>query len=88
MISILNHINHRFTRSLYLFLILILLRLIIVLSKYTYQVRRKLRCIFKSSSVVLWYHIKLSAIWAFSANFATKCRVFRVDNISKLILVR
>nr|DAQ60634.1 MAG TPA: hypothetical protein [Bacteriophage sp.] len=36
MISILNHIDHRFARSFYLFLILILLRLVIVLSKYTY----------------------------------------------------
>nr|DAE35452.1 MAG TPA: hypothetical protein [Caudoviricetes sp.] len=36
MISILNHIDHRFTCGFYLLLILILLRLVIVLSKYAY----------------------------------------------------
>nr|DAT57601.1 MAG TPA: hypothetical protein [Caudoviricetes sp.] len=36
MISILNHINHRFARSFYLLLVLIFLRLVVVLSKYTY----------------------------------------------------
>nr|DAJ73459.1 MAG TPA: hypothetical protein [Caudoviricetes sp.] len=36
MISILNHIYHRFTCSFYLFLVLILLRLVVVLTKYAY----------------------------------------------------
>nr|DAP66353.1 MAG TPA: hypothetical protein [Caudoviricetes sp.] len=36
MISILNHINHRFARGFYLLLVLILLRLVVIFSKYTY----------------------------------------------------